>query len=135
MLNPVTDTIKKNLLRIFTLLYFGMIAISCAPEEVVPDFTLPATHIMDGSNRWGVVNVSYLKICREPADDQHIVTTLRQGDLVQIESVHYIREGNNINIWYNIRKDKFQGWVKDTFLNSYSTKEKAETASKGLLPD
>lgn len=106
---------------------------SCTPEEEMPDFSLPATHIMEGTSSWGVINVSYLKICREPADDQHIVTTLRQGDLVQIESVHYIREGQNLNIWYNIRKDKFQGWVREDSLNSYSTMEKAETASKGLL--
>ncbi|MBF9015031.1 MULTISPECIES: hypothetical protein [unclassified Oceanispirochaeta] len=119
--------------KLILLLILSMLIFSCTPEEEIPDFSMPATHIMEGTSSWGVVNVSYLKICREPADDQHIVTTLRQGDLVQIESVHYIREERDQNIWYNIRKDKFQGWVRENSLDSYSTMEKAETASKGLL--
>jgi hypothetical protein len=127
------QTLSLKLWKQTPLLIFMLMIFSCTPEEDMPDFSLPATHIMEGTSSWGVINVSYLKICREPADDQHIVTTLRQGDLVQIESVHYIREGQNINIWYNIRKDKFQGWVREDSLNSYSTMEKAETASKGLL--
>lgn len=121
--------------RVLTLLMLALVLFSCTPEEEMPEFSMPSTPIMDGISSWGVVNVSYLKICREPADDRHIVTTLRQGDLVQIESVHYIREGRESKIWYNIRKDKFQGWVREESLDSYSTMEKAETASKGMLSD
>ncbi|MDC7235265.1 MAG: hypothetical protein PQJ58_18680 [Spirochaetales bacterium] len=119
--------------RYLLLLLFSVLLFSCEPEQEMPDFTLPATPIMEGTSSWGVVNVSYLKISREPSDDQHIVTTLRQGDLVQIESVHYITQGRNQNVWYNIRKDKFQGWVREESLDSYSTREKAETASRGML--
>lgn len=126
-------TLSSKLWKQIPLLIIMLMIFSCTPEEEMPDFSLPATHIMEGTSSWGVINVSYLKICREPADYQHIVTTLRQGDLVQIESVHYITEGQNLNIWYNIRKDKFQGWVREDSLDSYSTMEKAETASKGLL--
>ncbi len=115
------------------LLAAAFLLVSCTPEVDPPEISMPATPILDGTSHWGVVNISYLKICRDPGDDQRIVTTLRQGDLVQIESVHIIREGRDVNIWYNIRQDKIQGWVRDNFLDNYSTKEKAETASRIML--
>ena len=120
-------------MRNFLFLAVGVLIFSCAPKEEAPAFIMPSTPIMEGTRNWGVVNVSYLKICREAADDQHIVTTLRQSDMVQIDSVHYIREGSEQTIWYSIRKDQFQGWVSGESLNIYSTREKAETASQGLL--
>lgn len=106
---------------------------SCSPREEVPEISMPATPIMTGTTSWGVVNVSYLKINKEPDNDQHIVTTLRKGDLVRIESIHHISEGQDSTIWYNIKKENLRGWVKDGSLDSYSTREKARTAAKRLL--
>ncbi|MDC7239077.1 MAG: hypothetical protein PQJ50_01825 [Spirochaetales bacterium] len=120
---------RRLLILAAAVLFFA----SCAPEEETPEIHMPATPILEGTSQWGVVNISYLKICRDPGDDQRIVTTLRQGDLVQIESVHIIREGRSANIWYNISKGRIQGWVRDSFLDSYSTREKAETASGIML--
>ncbi|MDA3955564.1 hypothetical protein [Oceanispirochaeta sp.] len=121
------------MMRIFIyLLVFLFIPLSCVLKIEVPDIILPATPIMKGTTNWGVVNVSYLKINKEPDDDQHIVTTLRKGDLVRIESVHFIN-GRERSLWYNISKDKLTGWVQDSSLDSYSTKEKAWTASQRLL--
>jgi hypothetical protein len=96
---------------------------------------MPATPIMSGTVSWGVVNISYLKINRDPDDDQHIVTTLRQGDLVRIDSIRFIKETRGISVWYQIEKDHFRGWVEDRFLDGYPTREKAETASLFLSGD
>jgi predicted SnoaL-like aldol condensation-catalyzing enzyme len=115
------------------ILILLIVPLSCSQKIEVPEIVLPSTPIMKGTTSWGVVNVSYLKINKEPNNDQHIVTTLRKGDLVQIESVHYINEGRNSSIWFHISKDRLNGWVKDSSLDSYSTKEKAKTASERLL--
>jgi hypothetical protein len=121
---------KKLLILI---LFCSSIFISCNHEVEDPEIVLPSTPIMTGTTSWGVVNVSYLKINKEPDNNQHIVTTLRKGDLVKVESVHYINNGKDNSVWYNISRDKLRGWVQDSSLNSYSTREKAQTASAILL--
>ncbi len=117
------------------MLFFILLSLflSCTREQEVPDIVLEPTPIMTGTTSWGVVNVSYLKINKEPDNDQHIITTLRKGDLVKIETVHYIIKNGTSTLWYFISKDKLKGWVQDSSLNSYSTREQALTASEGLL--
>jgi len=115
--------------------FLALLLFSCSEKEPVPDIEMPATPIMTGTISWGVVNVSYLKISREADSDKHIVTTLRQGDVVKIESIRTVNDGREPGTWYQIKKDKISGWVRDRYLNSYSTREKANTASKLLLQD
>ena len=117
------------------LLLIAVLSLSCREEEPVPEISMPATPIMSGTISWGVVNVSYLKINRDPDDDQHIVTTLRQGDLVRIDSIRFIKQKHGISVWYQIEKNNFRGWVEDSFLDGYPTREKAETASRFLSGD
>ncbi len=118
---------------LLVILLLTLSLVSCTPREESLEISLPSTPIMDGMSRWGVVNISYLKIARDPSDEQRIVTTLRKGDLVEIESVHYLTERRNVSMWYNIKKDKFSGWVRDEYLDSFPTRDKAETASRIML--
>ncbi len=121
--------------QIILLVMLSGLIMSCAEEEPVPEIDMPSTPIMSGTVSWGVVNVSYLKINRDPDDDQHIITTLRQGDLVRIDSIRFIKVKGGIRVWYQIEKDGFRGWVEERFLDGYPTREKAETASLFLTAD
>ncbi len=124
------------LIKIFRFVtpWFLLILVSCSQEEVSWDLELPPTPILSGTTGWGVVNTSYLKINLNPDDDNVVVTTLREGDIVKIESVHYLKDerGRSLGVWYNISWENLRGWVKDRYLNTYETREKAETGS-GLL--
>jgi len=115
------------------LMFVLGLLVSCTREQTVPEIEMPSTPIMTGTTSWGVVNVSYLKINKEPDNDQHIVTTLRKGDLVMIEAVHSIIKGNTSTLWFSITKDKLKGWVQDSYIDSYPTREQALTASGILL--
>jgi len=121
-----------NKISLLTIIFLSLL-FSCSRQEEMPEIVLPSTPIMTGTKSWGVVNVSYLKINKEPDNDQHIVTTLRKGDLVQIERVHYLVKGYTSTLWFYISKDKLKGWVQESFLDSYATKDKALTASQKLL--
>ena len=122
-------------LMILLSLGFFLAPLSCKKEEAPWDLEVPSTPILTGTVGWGVVNTAYLKINKEPDDDQFVVTTLREGDIVRIESVHYLKgaRGKNVTVWYEIKWDDLTGWVKDTYLDPYDTKEKAETGSGMLL--
>ena len=127
----------SGLPRLLLLLSFCLIAVtlSCKKEEVPWDLEVPSTPILTGTVGWGVVNTAYLKINKDPDDDQFVVTTLREGDIVRIESVHYLKgeRGRNVTVWYKIIWDDLTGWVKDTYLDPYDTREKAETGAGMLL--
>ncbi len=112
-----------------------LISVSCRKEEVAWELEIPSTPILTGTVGWGVVNTAYLKINKDPDDDQFVVTTLREGDIVRIESVHYLKEerGRNVTVWYEIKWDDLTGWVKDTYLDPYDTREKAQTGAGMLL--
>ena len=119
--------------RFYLILVFFSLLLSCSREQEMPEIVLEPTPIMTRTISWGVVNVSYLKINKETDNDQHIVTTLRKEEVVRIENVHYINKNNTSALWYYISKDKLKGWVQDSSLDSYPTKEQALTASAGLL--
>ena len=117
------------------LLTITSLALSCKKDDVSWDLELPSTPIMTGTSGWGVVNTSYLKINQKPDDDNVVVTTLREGDIVRIESVHFLKDerGRSVAVWYNIRWGDLAGWVNDSCLDSYDTKERAETGSRMIL--
>ena len=108
----------SGLLRLLILLSLGvfLVPLSCKKEEAPWDLEVPSTPILTGTVGWGVVNTAYLKINKDPDDDQFVVTTLREGDIVRIESVHYLKgnRGKNVTVWYEIKWDDLTGWVKDT---------------------
>ncbi len=121
----------KGLLLVLTLLGF----LSCQKEETPWEIELPPTPILTGTTGWGVVNTSYLKINLNPDDDNYVVTTLREGDLVKIESVHYLKDdgGKALGVWYHISWEDLDGWVEESSLNTYETRGKAETGAELLL--
>ncbi len=110
--------------------------VCCRKEEKEPEILLPATPIMTGTISWGVVNVPYLKAAGEPGDEQHIVTTLRFGDIVEITAARYLPHKRAAVLWYQVRQPGQPpklGWVQDQYLEGYATMEKAKTASALLL--
>ena len=125
----------KRTLTWFSLAALLLITFSCAREETAWDIDLPPTPILSGTTGWGVVNTSYLKINLKPDDDNYVVTTLREGDIVKIESVHYLKDdrGRALGVWYNISWEDLEGWVKESSLNTYETRGKAETGAQLLL--
>ena len=126
---------RDSFSRFFIFFVFAFLIFSCRKEETEWQLEVPPTPIMTGTIRWGVVNTPYLKVSQEPDDDQFVVTTLREGDIVQIEAIHFLKEarGRAISVWYQIRWGELTGWIRDSYLDSYDTKEKAETGSKMLL--
>ena len=87
------------------LLFLAFMGIlSCHNEETAWEIELPPTPILTGTTGWGVVNTSYLKIYLNPDDDHYVVTTLREGDIVKIVSVHYLKNdrGRLLGVWYHI---------------------------------
>ncbi|OQY33100.1 MAG: hypothetical protein B6241_09140 [Spirochaetaceae bacterium 4572_59] len=125
---------KTGRLLFLTLFLLGLV-FSCKKEVSQWNLVLPPTPILTGTTGWGVVNTAYLKINSKPDNDQFVVTTLREGDIVKIDSIHYLKDkkGYSVTIWYNISWEKLNGWVKESYLDSYETREKAETGSRMLL--
>jgi len=125
---------KRSFLFLPVLLSLFLL-FSCSGEDQGWELEMPATPIMTGTSGWGVVNTAYLKISREPDNDRHIITTLREGDIVKVESIHYMKDprGRQVFVWYHIRWENLSGWVREGYLDSYDTREKAMTASGMLI--
>ena len=125
---------KAVRLFLFSILFLAAFA-SCRKETPQWEISLPSTPILTGTVGWGVVNTPYLKITPQPADDHFVVTTLREGDIVKIDSVHYLKDerGRAVTVWYRVSWENLHGWVRDVYLDTYDTREKALTGSKMLL--
>ncbi len=123
-------------MKVLYLLFLLLCLSFCHKQEVEPEIPLPPTPIMTGTVHWGVVNVPYLKVLKEPEDEEHILTILRFGDIVQVTATCYKQHKTFADLWYKVRQEghpSWYGWVQDQHLEAYSTMKKAKTASALLL--
>jgi len=113
-----------NKLKIYTIILFLFLT-CCKKTEIIKNIDLPETSVLINSTRWGVVKYPYARVRIKPSNNEQIISAYRQGDIVEI-----IKTFENDNYWYFTKIEEIEGWVLDSDLSIYESKEQAKSASK-----
>jgi hypothetical protein len=110
------------------LFLFFFVLSACFPGERSipnPPPTPPLSRPVIG---YGVVNVSYTRIMKEPNRDGVSLGYVREKTVLRILERRLIENGERAEYWVRVERD-YPGWLPETVVNIYDTEEKADTAS------
>ena len=116
---------------IFFILIFLIFA-SCSNREgaspVIPPVTSPLIRSYIG---YGVINVSYTHIIKNPTEQAISSGYLRRGSLVRILERRVISRGNSIEYWVLAEGDD-TGWLREEIVDIYDNELQAKTAAEAM---
>ena len=101
-----------------------IIILGCKQDEPIKNIELPETSVLTNSTRWGVVKYPYARVRIKPTINDQIISAYRQGDIVEI-----LKTFENENYGYLTKQEDIEGWVLDTDLSIYESKDQARSAS------
>ena len=121
-------------LRSFSIALLACLFVSCGliPERKVD---LPATPILSGGSGWAIVTSSYVRLKKAPGAASEDLAALRDHSLVEIVGREF--DPKDASLWCEVRSAEeagaskasaVEGWVPESSLDIYSTKEQAERA-------
>jgi hypothetical protein len=101
---------------------------ACSPGERSisdPPSTPPLSRSVIG---YGVVNVSYTRIMKEPSPDGVSLGYVREKTALQIFERRLVQNGETLEYWVRVESG-YSGWLPEKVVDIYDTGEKADTAS------
>jgi hypothetical protein len=117
---------------LFILLLAGTCLLSCniKKEEapVAPPETSPLSQPHIG---FGVINVSYTNVNTDPGEPGNSLGYLRRGSVVLVHERRPVKNGGKTESWLLV-EGTFKGWLKETLVDVYENKLKAQTASESM---
>ncbi len=119
---------NKLLLSLIILSAFSLSA--CRKDIEIKNVELPVTRAITKKSNFALITSSHLRLRTEPTISSKAVTILWKGYILEILRKSDIRdfvEGKE-NYWYLINYDGLKGWVFGSYIDIYSSREKAVTA-------
>ncbi len=121
---------KKTL--IISLIFFTALCFSsCRKDIEIKNVKLPVTRAITKKTNFAVITSSHLRLRTEPTISSRAVTILWKGYIMEIlrksDSRDFV-EGKE-DYWYLINYDGLKGWVFGSYIDIFSSREKAVTAS------
>ena len=118
----------KKFIFVVLIIFFS----SCRKEETTIDIKLPETSVVSSNSRWGVVKYPYIRVRKNPSDKDEVSAAFRQGDIVKIlKTTEFLATGDDLDVfWYYTVSGDIEGWVVESDLSIYDSREQATTASK-----
>lgn len=124
------NSIKISLLLLITVFSFS----SCRKDIEINNVNLPATRAITNKTNYALITSSHLRLRSESTIGSKAITILWKGYIMEIlrrsDNKDFV-EGKE-DFWYLISYDGLKGWVFGSYINVYSTKVKAESASEKL---
>ena len=118
------------ILTVITPLFIG----SCTKGEEIPEIELPVTSVLSIRSSWAVVTSTHLRLRENATVDSTAVTTLWKGSVLEVLSKTDEAEVVEVekDFWYQVNFGGLTGWVFGAYLDIFSSKEKADTASREI---
>ena len=124
------NSLKISLLVLITAFSFS----SCRKDIEINNVKLPATRAITNKTNYALITSSHLRLRSESTIGSKAITILWKGYIMEIlrrsDSKDFV-EGKE-DFWYLISYDGLKGWVFGSYINVYSSREKAESASEIL---
>lgn len=107
-------------LALFVILFL----IGCTGRDRA--ITLPETPVLSGQDRYVLAIDQYVRVYGAPESTAAIVTHLRQGDVLAVESRTPDEE------WIEVKQLSMQGWIERHRVRLFSSREQALNARRLL---
>lgn len=106
----------------------------CSKGEKIPKIELPTTSVLSIRSSWAVVTSTHLRLRESATVESTAVTTLWKGSVLEVLSKTDEAEEveGETGYWYQVNFGGLTGWVFGAYLDIFSSKEKAETASREI---
>jgi hypothetical protein len=85
------------------------------------------------SKGWAVVAQAYVRVKDGPSSDSRDLGHLRKGTLAEIlgSDRGTASKGADKGLWYKLKAEGLEGWVREAELGVFASKAQAERASSG----
>ncbi len=107
---------------------------SCRKDIEIKNVNLPVTQAITKKSNYALITSSHLRLRTDPTISSKAITILWKGYIMEIlrksDSRDFV-EGKE-NYWYLISYDGLKGWVFGSYIDVFSSKEKALAASEVL---
>ena len=129
-----TKEMNFNIFLIIILIFSPLLFAGCSRTEEIPEIELPSTSVLAIRSSWGVIQSTHLRLRESATVESPAVTTLWKGSVLEILSKTDETETveGESDYWYQVNFGGLTGWVFGAYLEIYSSKEKAETASREI---
>ena len=124
---------RQAALRMLPLLVVQL-AVTAGCDRGADPVELPPTPVVSARESWAVVRRAYVRIQGEPAVGSSIQGHVRRGAILAvIERTPFLDtvDGQRDH-WLSVAGDEISGWVFGAYVDTYTTVEQAQTASRVL---
>ncbi len=112
------------------LLFSSLVFSSCKKDIEINNVKLPVTKAITKKSNYALITSSHLRLRTEATINSKALTILWKGYILEILRKSDIRDSveGKENYWYLISYDGLKGWVFGSYIDVYSSREKAIAA-------
>jgi hypothetical protein len=121
-------------LAAIALLSSALAGCSCEFGRRGPE--LPPNPVLGIDSRWGAVTEAYVRVKSEPSSGAEDIAYLRKAEIVEVVSQAIGKDclPEETGHWFGIKAGKAVGWIFSGYVAVYDSREKAQLASRNMLP-
>ncbi len=125
---------KVHLNKNFILFILCALAAGSCSRSMESSIRPPETPILSGGLGWALVKESYVRLKEKPTSTASDLDHLRRGSVLEIEAraIGDSARQDDEGLWYRLKADGASGWVRETELDVYRSREQAARAGEAL---
>jgi hypothetical protein len=97
---------------------------------------LPANPVLSGGLGWALVKEAYVRLKEKPSDAAKDVSYVRRGEIYEISGRDFgaadPQSGQSPRLWYGVELKDSGGWLRESDIEVYASKDQAELAATRL---
>lgn len=113
---------SSSFLLVFTL---AMLSSGACSKPAPETFDLDTTPILSGGPGWALVSSAYVRLKVEPGFGARDGDYARRGDIFRVVATDRAFSGRDRGTWYSLEGDEAVGWLHQSLVVVYPTRERA----------
>jgi hypothetical protein len=105
---------------------FALLAGCSKGDEVT--VSLDPTPVVSGGIGWGVVTIAYARLLEETSLEAAEAGFARRGQVFELTARKRVSQGNARGLWYRLKGQESGGWIHESSLRVYASREQAENS-------
>jgi hypothetical protein len=132
--NATKIKVKALIPALLALVPVFFIVCSCDYGKKGP--LLPPNPVLGIDSRWGAVTGSYVRVKAQASSKAEDSAYLRKAEIVEVVSRAIGKDclPEEAGYWYGIKSGSGIGWIFSGYVEVYDSREKAQLASRKILP-
>lgn len=115
---------RRILVLCISLLYLVSV-VACRQEESIT-VDLEPTPLLSAGIGYGVVNLAWVRLKAEPSHSANDTGFVRRQDVLELTARVNKSGGRDAGVWYRVRLADEEGWIHQSLLTRYDSRQRAE---------